>query len=78
MRKRLTMAVLAGALMAAIAPGVALAGEPVGRCASAASGHLLVEFAPSPQVDRNGDGWTCYLKSASGVGMWVDNSIPLR
>lgn len=74
MRKRLTMALAAGALVAAIVPGVTSGAEPIGQCPSA---FALVEDARSEGGlrNRNGDGWVCFVDNT--LGIWIDNRLPL-
>lgn len=76
MKQRLSLFLVAGALVAAMAPGVALAGPPVGGCPAGAQWQLVFpQHQPQPE-DRNGDGWLCLARFFVGPGLLpIDNVI---
>ena len=85
MKRRLTLALAAGALAAAIAPGAASAGAPIGGCPAGAGWHLIYPMHQPQAADRNGDGWLCTYDFPADMGgifglgfTFFDNVIPLR
>ena len=76
MKRRLILAVAAGALAAAMIPGAVSAGAPVGGCP--AGGHWQLVFPqhqPQP-ADKNGDGWLCRADFFVGPGLLaIDNVV---
>ncbi len=80
MRRRLTLALAAGALVAAMVPGAASAahgtGEPVGGCPPGGA-WILVDPTHQPQpADHNGDGWLCRANFFVGPGfLGIDNVV---
>lgn len=83
MKRRLTLALAAGALVVAMVPGAALAshgeGAPVGACPPGAAWSLVDPMHQPQAADHNRDGWLCRAGFFVGPGfLAVDNSIPLR
>jgi hypothetical protein len=72
MKRRLALALAAGALATAMVPGAASAGDPIGECpAGWGAGWFLILPIHQPQTaDHNGDGWLCRRDLSS------DNSGP--
>ena len=82
MKESLGVALAAGALAAALAPGVASAappdhanGKPIGTCpdnwlmGQPQPGHVGLLY------DTNGDTWVCLLLQNSGGGVFKDNTL---
>lgn len=61
MKRRLTLALAAGALAAAMLPAAASAGAPVGGCPTGADWQLVYPTHQPQAADKNGDGWLCRL-----------------
>lgn len=77
MRKRLTMALAAGAMMAAMVPGVASANDNRG-CPPSNAGWRAFYVYVGEFSDRNGDGTACFLFIGDRpiATANIDNSIP--
>jgi hypothetical protein len=79
MKRRLTLVLAAGALVAAMVPGTASAGAPIGGCPSGGQWQLILpQHQPQPE-DRNGDGWLCRADFFVGPGfLAIDNVVADR
>jgi hypothetical protein len=68
MKRRLVLALAAGALAAAMLPAAASAGAPIGGCPTGAEWQLIYPIHQPQAADLNGDGWLCRLDLPSGQG----------
>ena len=68
MKRRLIVALAAGALAAAMVPGAVSAGAPIGGCPAGAEWRLVFPVHQPQAADKNGDGWLCRLDLNSGMG----------
>lgn len=76
MKRRLILAVAAGALAAVMVPGAVSAGAPEGGCPT--GGHwVLITPQHQPQAaDKNGDGMLCKADFFVGPGLLaIDNVV---
>jgi hypothetical protein len=79
MKRRLTHALAAGALVAAMVPGAASAGPPIGGCPTGAWWRLILPVHQPQPADHNGDGWLCRLDLGGGFGFtFFDNVVRER
>ena len=77
MTRRLTLALAAGALVAAIVPGPVSAGAPVGGCPTGdgADWFLILPQHQPQAADKNGDGWLCRRDLNNGFFTFHDNVV---
>ena len=76
MKRRLTLALAAGALVAATVPGAASAGAPIGRCPTGGEWQLVFPQHQPQAADQNGDGWLCRAGFFVGPGfLAIDNVV---
>jgi hypothetical protein len=77
MKRRLTLALVAGALVAALVPGAASAGDPIGGCPTGGEWELVYPQHQPQAADQNGDGWLCRAGFFVGPGLLaIDNVVP--
>ena len=83
MKRRLGLALAAGAFVAAMIPTTVAAGDPVAGCPSGADWGLIYPIHQPQAMDHNGDGWLCHLDLPSGQGgvfgrgfTFFDNVVP--
>jgi len=83
MKRRLSLAFAAGALLVATVPVGASAAAPIGGCPSGADWRLIYPIHQPQAQDHNGDGWLCRLDLSSGQGgvlaggfTFFDNVVP--
>lgn len=81
MRKRLTLALVAGALAATMLPGAASAAPPANVREHLPDGGCPTGWVPgqprhgSQALDWNGDTWLCMLVVPGGGFVFVDNVV---
>ena len=68
MKRRVILALAAGALAVPIAPGAASAGAPIGGCPTGADWQLVYPVHQPSPADKNGDGYVCRLDLLPEVG----------
>ena len=85
MKRRVTLALAAGALVAVTVPGAASAEPPIGGCPTGAWWTRILPIHQPQPMDHNGDGWLCRLDLPSGRGgvlgggfTFFDNVVPER
>ena len=75
MKRRLTFALAAGALAAAMVPGGVSAGAPIGGCPGP-KWQLVYPMHQPQAADKNGDGWLCRANFWVGPGILaIDNVV---
>jgi hypothetical protein len=76
MKRRLTLALAAAALVAVMVPGAASAESPIGGCPTGGQWQLVFpQHQPQPE-DQNGDGWLCRARFFVGPGLlFIDNVV---
>jgi hypothetical protein len=75
MKRRLTLALAAGALVAAMVPATASAGAPVGGCPTGAWWRIILPIHQPQAADQNGDQLLCRLDLPSGSFTFHDNVV---
>ena len=75
MKRRLTLSLATGALVAAMVPGAASAAPPVGGCPTGAWWRLVQPIHVPHPADHNGDGWLCRLDLPDGGFTGHDNVV---
>jgi len=76
-KRRLTLALAAGALVAAMVPATASAGAPVGGCPTGdgADWFLVLPIHQPQAADKNGDQWLCRRDLNPGFFTFHDNVV---
>ena len=76
MKRRLILAVAAGALAAVMVPGAVSAGAPIGGCPAGGHWQLVLPQHQPQAADKNGDGWLCRADFFVGPGLLaIDNVV---
>jgi hypothetical protein len=79
MKRRLTLALAAGALVAGMVPGATSAGAPIGGCPTGGEWQLVFPLHQPRAEDKNGDGWLCRAGFFVGPGLLaIDNVVAER
>ena len=78
MKRRLTLAMTTGALVAAMVPGTASAAAPVGGCPTGAWWRIVQPIHLPQPADHNGDGLLCRLDLPNGSFTFHDNVVRER